>query len=191
MIMEPPTGRQTMNQREVDQFLQDARTAPTTKSPRVLGINQLPIMRAKNNGYPVDMYHESMAMRQAFKEEEEMALSQQGYQRQYILKEYPKALFRRNMAAQYEPQFDPSTKLQVNNAFVEEMVCRDEKHERELRLMKPKPGQSEWFEKITDVPELEDGPLEDPKITIARLMGQVEGLQAEVAKPKKKREESA
>lgn len=178
-----PTGQQTMSQQECDAFLRDARMAPTTKSPRVLGINQIPLMRAKNNGYPIDMHHPTLEMRQALKEEEEMALVNMGYQRQYIPKEYPKALFRRNMAPKYEPQFDPTTNLQVNNAFVEEVVCRDETHEKTLRLMKVKPGQSEWCEKITDLPELEDGPQEDPAITIAHLRGQISGLQAEIDKP--------
>lgn len=182
-----PTGNQTMSQRECDQFLQEARMAPTTKSPRVLGINQIPLMRAKNNGYPVDMFHESLEMRQAMREEEEMALANMGYQRQYIPKEYPKALFRRNMAPKYEPQFDPSTNLQTNNAFVEEVVCRDPKQEKTLRLMKVGPGLSEWFEKITDIPELEDGPTEDPKVTIARMEGQIAGLQSEVEKGKGKK----
>lgn len=182
-ILFAPTGQQTMSQSEADAFLRDARMAPNTKSPRVLGINQLPLMRARNNGYPVDMYHPTLEMRQALKEEEELTLANMGYRRAYIEKRYPKALFRRNMAAKFEPKFDAPTGIQLNNSFVEEITCRDEKHERELRLMKTRPGQvSEWFERITDIPELEDGPAEDPKITIAHLMGQIEGLQAEMGK---------
>jgi hypothetical protein len=185
MLAFAPTGEQTMSQREVDQFLTEARMAPTNKSPRVLGINQITIMRAKQNGYPVDMHHPTMEMRQAFKEEEEMALASLGYQRNYIAKEYPKALFRRNMSPRFEPQFDPATQIQLNHDFVEEKVCRSEDQEKALRAMKPKPGQSAWFDKITDLPPLDDSLAEDPKVTIARLEGQVAGLQQEVSKTAK------
>lgn len=171
-----PTGQQTMSQQECDNFLRDARMAPTTKSPRILGINQIPLMRAKNNGYPVDMYHPTLEMRQALKEEEEAALAEMGYQRQYIPKEYPKALFRRNMDAKFEPQFDAATNQQTNHSFVEERTARNADEEKALRKMKPKHGQSEWFEKITDLPELDDGPTEDPAVTIANLRGQIEVL---------------
>lgn len=178
-----PTGEQTMSQSEVDRFLQEARSAPTSKSPRVLGINQIAILRAKNNGYPVDMHHPTMEMRQAFKEEEEMALGQLGYQRAYIPKQYPKALFRRNMAPKFEPQFDLATQIQTNHAFVEERTVRNEQEEKALRLMKPKKGESEWFEAIAALPPIEDGPSEDPKVTIARMEGELAALRT---KPKGK-----
>ncbi len=169
-----PTGNQTMTEREVSQFLADVRMSPTQKSPRILGINQIPIMRAKSNGYPIDMHHPTMEMRMAMKEEEEMALSSIGYGRQYILKTYPKAMFRRNMAVNFEPKFDIATQLQTNNSFVEERTVRTEQEEKALRLMKPKIGQSLWFDKITDIPEIEEGPAEDPLVTIANLRGALE-----------------
>lgn len=174
--VEPPTGQQTMSMREVDQFLTEARMAPNTKSPRILGINQIPIMRARSNGYPIWLYHETLEARQAFKEEEEQALVVLGYRREYIAKAYPKTLFRRNMDARFEPRFDKATGIQENHSFVEERCARDAKQEKELRLMKPKNGQSDWVEKLADLPELADGPTENPMVTIARLQGELAGL---------------
>lgn len=181
MLQAAPTGQQTMNQREVDAFLQEARTAPKTKSPRILGINMLAMMKAKNDGYPKDMYHASHEMRQALKEEEEIALATIGYQLQYIPRAYPKAMFRRNMAPKFEPQFDPATGIPTNNPFVEERTARTEQDEKTLRAMKPGKGQSAWFERFTDLPEIEDGPSEDPAVTIARQAGELEALRAQAA----------
>lgn len=188
MLMQPPTGRQTMSQADADAFLNTARTAASTKNPRVLGIMQIPLMRAKHNGYPVDMHHATLAMRQAFKEEEEQALAEIGYQRAYIPKAYPKALFRRNMAPKFEPQFDPATGLQTNLGFVEEVTARDEQHEKTLKAMKPHIGQSVWFDRVTDIPPIEDGPSEPYEVTIARLQGEIEGLKT---KKSNKSEEKA
>lgn len=179
-----PTGQQTMSQRDVDQFLTEARMAPTNKSPRVLGINQLPLMRAKNNGYPIDMYHPVHDMRKALKEEEELALAGMGYSRQYTRKEYPKAMFRRNMDPKFEPAFDAASTLQTNIGFVEERTVRSADEEKALRAMKPKANQSIWFEKVTDIPEIEDGPTEDPKVTIARLEGELAGVKAKTKESK-------
>lgn len=173
LLMTPPTGQQTFSQAEADGFLNTARTAASTGNPRVLGINAIPLMRAKHNGYPVDMYHPTLAMRQAYKEEEEQALAQVGYQRQYIAKAYPKAMFRRSMAPKFEPQFDAATGIQTNLGFVEEVHCRDAEHEKMLRAMHPKKGESAWFYRFVDIPTLDDGPFEDPAVTIARLQGQL------------------
>ncbi len=174
-----PSGNQTLSQREVDAQLRDVSMQPRGHNPRSLGIRTIEMMLAKNNGYPKPMYHQTLEVRYAMKEEEEISLSSLGYSTQYIAKQYPKALFRRNMEPKYEPQFDPATNLQTNLAFVQEITCRDEKHERELRLMKPKKGQSDWFERITDVPAMDDAPDEDPKVTIARLQGELEAYRGE------------
>lgn len=174
-----PTGQQTMSQREADNFLQEARTAPKTKSPRILGVNMLSMMKAKNDGYPKDMYHPTLDMRQALKEEEEVALGQMGYQLQYIPKNYPKAMFRRNMDARFEPQFDLATRAPINTPFVEERVVRSEQDEKALRAMKVTKGASEWFDRITDLPAIEAEPDEDPAVTIANLRGQLTGIQAQ------------
>jgi hypothetical protein len=178
MVSMQPTGNQTMTQREADQFLTEARMAPTTKSPRILGINQIPLMRAKSNGYPIDMHHPTLQMRQAMKEEEELALSGIGYQRGYIVKEYPKVLFRRNMATTFEPRFDPATNIQISDGFVEERMVRDEKHEKELRSMKVRPGISDWFARSTDIPEIEGAAEDTDAMKIARLQGRLEATES-------------
>lgn len=180
-----PTGQQSRSsseatdwlaaQRAADQAQRDALLDPVGRSPEVLGINIRAMMLAKNNGYPVDMFHENMAPRQAMNAKDESALAQHGYRRQWTAKEYPKALFRRNMAAKFEPRFDPATGIQTNISFVEERAVRTEKEERELRAMKPAKGQSLWFETLGEIPDIEDGPAEDPQVTIARLQGELAG----------------
>jgi hypothetical protein len=180
-----PTGQQTMSMREVDQFLQEARSAPRSKNPIVLGLNMLKMMRAKNNGYPKHMYHATYDMRVVTKEEEETALIQIGYSETYIARDYPKAMFRRNMAAKFEPKFDLATGVQLAASWVEEIVVRNEQQEKELRLMKPHQGQSIWFDKITDLPAIEEAPDEDPAVTIARLQGQLSAMQRPSDKPTK------
>ena len=176
-----PSGNQTLNQLEVDRFLKEARDSTGHENPRVLAINQIAMMRAKRNGYPVDMYHESFDMRQAFKPEEEQALSEMGYQRQYIHKLYPKVLHRRNMDTKFEPVFDESGAFQMSNTFVQSITVRDAVHEKEMRAIKPKQGQSIWYETLAELPAVEDGPAEDPNITMARQEGEIAGLKAKLA----------
>lgn len=172
-----PTGNQTMSSGEIDRMIRDARMAPKNKSPRVLGIHLHDQMRAKNLGYPKDMYHPTMDMRQALNEEEETALAQVGFRAGYTHKEFPKTLFRRNMDEKYAPKFDLATKAQVNIEYVEEIRVRDAAHEEQLRKEKRKPSvKSDWCDKITDLPELAGGPEEDPLVTIARLQGQIAGM---------------
>jgi hypothetical protein len=180
-----PTGEQNTSQAEVDRFLKEARESSGSGNPVVLGINQVQMMKAKRNGYPVDMYHEKFEMRQALKAEEEQALQLLGYQRQYIPKLYPKVLHRRNMDAKFEPTFEEGIGLQLTNSFVQSITVRDEKHEKEVRAMKTKPGVSIWYESLAELPEIEDGPTEDPKVTQARLEGEVAGLKAKLAEKTK------
>lgn len=176
-----PTGNQTLNQVEVDRFLQEARDSRSRENPRVLAINQIAMMKAKRNGYPVDMYHDSFDMRQAFKPEEEQTLSEMGYRREYIAKQYPKTLHRRNMDAKFEPTFEEGSGLQLTNSFVQSTTVTSEKHEKEIRAIKPKAGQSIWYETLAELPPVEDGPSEDPAITIARQEGELAGLKAKLA----------
>lgn len=176
-----------MSQREVDTFLAEQRRSPSQTNPKVLGINMVAMMRAKNMGYPVDMHHPTLEMRQAYKEEDESALAQAGYSRNFIKKEYPKVLFRRTADKKFEPKIDPATKMVTNNPFVEEVTAKSAEDEVRLRSMKLKHGQSEWCERITDLPEMEDGPVEDPQVTIARLRGQLAGLGGDTVEAEPKR----
>ncbi len=186
-----PTGEQTVNQSEVDAFLKSARESTSQTNPQVLAINQVAMMKAKRNGYPVDMYHEKLEMRQALKVEEEQALSQLGYQRQYIPKAYPKVLHRRNMDAKFEPTFDEGSGLQLTNSFVQSITVKDAKHEAEIRAMKPKPGISIWYETLAELPEIQDGPTEDPAIKLARQEGEIAGLRAKLAETDGKKTKAA
>lgn len=186
MVDIQPTGKQQRSaheasdwlaqQRAADQAQRDAQLDPNTTSPEVLGINIRNMMIARKGGYPVDMYHPDLAPRQALNAKDEAALAQFGYSRRWTAKEYPKAMFRRNMSPKFEPRFDPATGIQTNISFVEERVVRSEQEERELNAMLVGKGQSKWFAKLDELPPMDDELAEDPKIIIARLEGELAGL---------------
>lgn len=173
-----PTGQQTLSQREVDAFMAEIRTRPKKPAPLPLAIRQHRMMVEKNAGYPKHMFHASLDPRLALSEEEEEALRQMGYGDQYIPRTYPKFLHRRNMDAKFEPHFDPATGILQNEPFVETRLVRSPEEEKVLQLMKPKNGQSDWFDELALLPPIEDGPEEDPAITIANLQGQIAALQS-------------
>jgi hypothetical protein len=176
-----PTGQQNMSQSEIDRFLKEAREAPNEAAPPVLGIRQVEMMQAKRNGFPKWMYHATFEPRHIFKAAEQTAAEMMGYTTTYVFRAYPKVLYRRNMDAKFEPQFEEATGLQLTNAFVQAVTVRDEKHEKEVRAMKPKQGQSAWFETLAQLPEIEDAPTEDPAVTIARLQGEIDGMKSKKA----------
>jgi hypothetical protein len=179
-----PTGEQTMSQREVDALMQEARMSGKPNAPLTLGIRQIRMMREKNAGYPKHMYHETLEPRIAIDEREENALTQAGYTEQYYHKNYPKFLHRRNMDAKFEPNFDRATGLLTNEPFVESRMVRNPEDEKALRAMKPKKGESPWFEAVAELPPLEEAPDEDPAVTIANLRGQIEALERKPGKSK-------
>jgi hypothetical protein len=171
-----PTGEQHMGQREVDAFLQEARMSRTRKNPQVLQINIAAMQKARNNGYPVDMYHPHLEMRQALKEEEEQALAEVGYQRAYIPQEFPKYIYRRNMADKYAEKQDVSCPTILNNAFIEDRLVKDADAEKALKAQKPPAGCSVWFDRLADVPPLAESEYIDPAAKIAQLEGALEEL---------------
>ncbi len=169
-----PTGQQTMSQAECDRFLRDAREAPKTKNPVILGIRLHEMMRSKNNGYPKDMYHAELEMRQAYKEEEETALVAMGYQEKYILKTHPKYVFRRNMADKFAERMEVASPTIINNAFVEERLVKTAEDEKKLKAQKPPVGCGPWVDRLDEIAPLPEAEYVDPNEEIARLRGALE-----------------
>lgn len=169
-----PTGSQTADQHAVDSFVREARNRPNTKNPIVLGINLQAMMRVKNNHYPKDMYHATLAMRQAFKEEEEVALAEMGYSTKHIPQDYPKWLHRRNMAEKFAEQQENGTLTILNNAFIESRLVKTAEDEQKLMRLRPPAGCEQWVEKIEDIAALPETEYVDPQTEISRLRGQLE-----------------
>jgi hypothetical protein len=175
------TGQQSMSQAEVDRAVREMRMTPQNRNKPVLGIFLAAQMQAKRMGFPKHMYHATLAPRLALDEIEEEAYNNQGYTTQYIPREYPKFLYRRNMDPRYEPHFDRATNILTNEPYVEGREVKDEHAEKLLRTMKPKAGQSVWYTSVAEINDkepIQDGPEEDPAVTIARLEGELAGARA-------------
>lgn len=145
-----------------------------------LGINLIEIARAQNNGYPRFLYHQTHPPVNVDNELQENALAQRGYVRNYIRHAFPRTLYRRNLATvrqrigeskDYEdiPKFPD---------FVETAVANNADHEKSLKGARVPALCSAWCDDCAHLPDLEDGPTEDKDATIARLRGQLEGLQS-------------
>jgi hypothetical protein len=180
-----PTGQQHMSQREVDAFLQDVRMNRTKKSPQVLQINQVAMMKAKNNGFPRDLYHETLEMRQALSEEDQVALLQAGYHLEYVPQHYPKWIHRRNMADKFAEIQDSSCPTILNNAFVESRMVKTEDEEKRLRAQKPPAGAGPWCNAVGDIDPLPETEYVDPAQKIAQLEGALAEAQRQTDKTRK------
>lgn len=145
-----------------------------------LGINLLEISKAQNGGYPLTLYHSIHKPVIVDNLQQEQAIAQRGYVRNYIRHNYPRTLYRRNMATvkqrigeskDYEdiPKFPD---------FVETAVANDADHEKGLKGARVPALCSAWCVDCAHLPEMEDGPAEDKDAVIARLRGQLEGLQS-------------
>lgn len=183
-------GVRTSNQ-DVTSLLAQIRKDPRTKNPRVLAIHQIEHMRTKNGGYPVDMHHADLASVTVRNEDEEAAVSERGFQRQFIFKHYPKHMFRRNMHPKFAKSRDELARIAGltpeaqkveratvgENDFIEERIVPDAAAEKKLLAEAPTKFQGKWFAKITDIEPIKQGPEEDPEVTIARLKGELAGME--------------
>lgn len=144
-----------------------------------LGIDQLDLMRGKNGGYPRDMYHSSHAPVRVTNKDQEMAMVQRGYVRNYIKHAYPKMIFRRNLTTvkkrigetkEYEdaPKFDD---------FVETRVVSSQEQERSALAERAPRGCSQWVSDHADLPPISDETAGDKDATIYRLQGKIEALE--------------
>lgn len=196
-------GEEIQTDRDVQDLLTQIRRDPRVGNPRVLAINQIRQMQAKNDGYPVDMHHDTLAPTIANNEKEEEALMQAGFRREYRHRAYPMFLFRRNM----HPKFakSDSEKLRISQLtieaqriemvtcnegdFIEERIVRNEADEKKL-LAEPAneaAGRGPWVHTVAEIKPFGDAPLEDPQVTIARLQGELQALKGESPEGEKKR----
>jgi hypothetical protein len=140
-------------------ILRELANEPRNSSDPILGVNVQEMQRAKNGGYPRDLYHQTLQPVQVMNRSQEMAMAGMGYVRNYIHRHYPKFMYCRNMAKKFEA-----------SGFVEERLVHNEAQEHQLLNQK-------WRCSIGELEAPDAPPSEDPKITIARLQGQIESLQ--------------
>lgn len=189
-------GNEVNTNQDVDQLLKQIRADPRATNPRVLSIHQLRHMQSRNNGYPVDMHHDTLLAAQVFNEEEESALTAQGFRRDYRHKSYPKYMFRRNMHPKFQKNADEQRRIQAltpearviematlnEHDYVEERMVKDEAEEKKLKAEKPRANvTSPWVDSISKIEPFPDAPEEDPTITIANLQGQLAAMQRKSA----------
>jgi hypothetical protein len=131
-------------------------------NPPVLALNNRNLMKARNNGYPMEMYHETLEPVFALNEAQSEKLGEMGYVSHYIPRAYPKQLFRHNPDPKFALRRDPATGEPLNHQYVEERTVKTAKHHQEL-LKAPVPkGGGPWVEKLTDVEPLPDPDAEPP-----------------------------
>lgn len=152
-------------------------TRGTTELP--LGVDQLELMRGKNNGYPRDMYHAVHPPVRATSRDMETAFAQRGYVRNYIKHSYPKMIFRRNLITikqrigdtkEYEdvPKFED---------FTETRTVLSAEHEKASLAERAPRGCSQWVADHADLPPISDETTGDKDATINRLQGKLEALE--------------
>jgi hypothetical protein len=122
-------------------------------NPPVLALNNRNLMKARNNGYPMEMYHETEEPVFALNERQSEKLMALGYVTHYIPRQYPKTIFRHNPDRKFALRRDPATGEPLNHEFVEERVVKTEQHHQELRKLKTPRGCGPWVERLTDVTE--------------------------------------
>lgn len=180
-----PTGEQFNDFERVKQIMSSLKP-PKGGNPRVLAIDQIPIMKAKTGGFPKDMYHPTLPPQLAIREDQQEELEKLGYSTTYIPRSYPKMLYRRNMDPKFDGKPDMGTGVPTEPEFLEMRVANDEAHEKRIRSERAphkidretgKPYHvGPWVTKLSEVEDMPEGPSEDPQVTIARLEGEVQGL---------------
>jgi hypothetical protein len=171
-----PTGGQYTDFERVQSIMSSLKP-PKAGNPRILVIDQAPLIKAKNGGYPIWLYHHTLEAQYVTREDQQLELEKMGYTTTYIPHLYPRTMFRRNMDPKYDAKLDVPTGLYQGNAFVEERIVKDEAHEKRLLGEKyhGKYKVGPWVYRLTDIEPLNEGPGEDPAVTIARLEGQLAG----------------
>lgn len=148
----------------VDDRLRAVALQPTTRLRAPLVIDQLRMMKLKNMGFPMHMYHERLDMRVANSQDMYDALIAAGYQETYIHKTHPKMLYRRNFA----PEF-----AGADGEYIESRLARTPADQVALMKAPHRKTQSDWCESLAQLPPLPDAPEESPEVVIARLQAQL------------------
>lgn len=169
-------------QAEIDATLAKyAQKGVSNSTKPVLQVNIDAQTRAKNNGFPKDMYHATHKARQAMNDEQETMLISEGYRSTYIPQHYPKFVYRRNL----HPKFDPEQRMDLTdeqrngmNPFIESRQVDSENAETLLMLQKVPFDCTAWVSHPDQIEPLPDPALAaiDDSRTIARLEGQIEEL---------------
>ena len=156
-------------QEMVEKTLQSLQQAGIDNLP-VLGVNIIRMQRAKNAGFPHEMYHDTLKPVMVVNAQQEAAMREMGYGMTYIHQEFPKYLFRRN----FDRKFEFQNKTNSVGDFIEQRLIKDKAEEAALlaaRVVKTKGGP--WCAKVQDLEPLPDEPDEDPNMVIARLKGEL------------------
>jgi len=136
----------------------------------ILMIDLIAQQKAANKGFPKWMYHATLAPVQVINSKQEVAIRAEGYSPTYIMQSFPAFVFRRNMDPKFE-KADPV--IGSPGEFIEQRSVKTQAELDELlKQRQPKTVIGTWCE-YADLPEATAGPTEDPKITIARLQGQL------------------
>jgi hypothetical protein len=144
-----------------------------------LGIDQLDLMRGKNGGYPRDMYHATHEPIRVTNRDQEAAMSQRGYVRNYIKHAYPKTIFRRNSQTVKQrigdtKEFEDVAKF---TDFVETRVVLSADHEKASLAERAPRGCSAWMTEYAALPPVSDETAGDKDAELMRLRGKVEALE--------------
>jgi hypothetical protein len=136
-------------------------------NPPVLALNNRNLMKARNNGYPMEMYHETLEPVFALNEAQTEKLMSMGYVTHYIPRHYPKAIFRHNPDPKFALRRDPATGEPLNHEFVEERFVKTAALHGALKKEQAPKGCGPWVEKLTDIQappnRPEDGPAKGLK----------------------------
>lgn len=163
---------------EVEKVLAKFAQKGITNKP-VLAVNLLRMQQLRNDGFPLHMYHETLQPQIVQNESQREALVDMGYGERYIRHNWPAFLFRRNM----DKKFDlPNPSKGDPGDFIEARVFKSQADlDAESGKRAPKTAVGGWVPKVTMLPAIEDGPSEDPKVTIARLQGELAGSHRQTA----------
>lgn len=131
-----------------------------------LGMNLLQAVQIQNGGYPLWMHKAGYKPVHVMNANQEAALANTGYARNYRKQEYPRSLYRRNMELiRVRVEGTKETEMVPRfTDFVETVVVDSAEAEAAL-LAKD----ASWSADVTNLPAVQGAPEEDPKITIARL----------------------
>lgn len=120
-------------------------------NPPVLALNNRNLMKARNNGFPLEMYHETLEPLFAMNEAQSQKLMALGYVTHYIPQPYPKAIFRYNPDPKFALRRDPATHEPLNQEHVEERFVKTATQLEALKKAQVPKGCGPWVEKLTEV----------------------------------------
>ena len=146
--------------KDVQAILADLSKGDSTNPP-VLGLNLRNLMKARNNGFPMEMYHETLEPIFAINEKQAEKLGQMGYVTHYIPRQFPKWIFRFNSDPKFALQLDPATRQpRVGSIeWVEQRLVKTQTQLDALKKERIPRNCGPWCEKLTDVEfPGEDGP---------------------------------